>query len=339
MGILRFLFALTVVIFHSRTSLVNNITTTNIAVHSFFILSGFYMAYIYREKYIHKMSSYKLFVTNRLLRIYPVYWTVLLLIIGVALLKLLFHIGSEENVLTRLFAFSDYERNWKIIQNVFFIITPDYWIQPFKNPDFLVGPQVWSLQVEVPFYLLVPFILKDNPRTILLRIAIILIIVYALIIPLHIVSTQSLLYLFLTNIIFFAGGIISYLMYTMKIKYQKPSVLPLVFIISFLLILPTMEIMTNIFYVCLVLCIPSIFLYTKSNRIDKFVGSLSYPLFIAHIFFGSLVAHILHIKGDSLIYSVIFVITAIGGAILLTYVVDNPLNIYRQKRFEKAKKA
>lgn len=334
MGLLRFLFALTVAIFHSRSSLVNNITTTDIAVHSFFILSGFYMAYIYREKYVHKKSSYVLFITNRLLRIYPLYWSVLLLIVGFALTKLIFYIGSEENIILRFIAFSTYERNWMIIENIFFIITPDYWIHSFKNPDFLVGPQVWSLQVEVPFYLLVPFILKDSPRTILIRLVIILIVVYGIIIPIHLFNPQSLIYLFLTNIIYFAAGITSYLIYIKKRSHTKPSVLPFVFIVSFLIVIPTMQIISPIYYMCLTLSIPSIFRYTKTNIFDKYIGSISYPLFIAHIFSGNLAAHIFHLQHNSALYSIMFVVAAIVGAVFLTYFVEKPVNTYRQMRLE-----
>src|SRR5260370_9516411 len=49
----------------------------NISVNSFFIISGFYMAFILNEKYVGKNSSYRLFITNRFLRIYPIYWIIL----------------------------------------------------------------------------------------------------------------------------------------------------------------------------------------------------------------------------------------------------------------------
>ena len=43
------------------------------AVKIFFVISGFYMALILNEKYLLKTDSYKLFITNRILRLYPLY--------------------------------------------------------------------------------------------------------------------------------------------------------------------------------------------------------------------------------------------------------------------------
>jgi len=54
-----------------------SVVESTIAVQAFYIISGFYMALILTEKYTGK-NSYKLFITNRFLRLYPIYWTVLL---------------------------------------------------------------------------------------------------------------------------------------------------------------------------------------------------------------------------------------------------------------------
>ncbi len=337
MGLLRFLLALTVALFHANPVYVNNFTSTDIAVHSFFILSGFYMAFIYRETYMHKISSYKLFITNRLLRIYPLYWTVLLLIVTVALSKLLFHWGSDENVLVRLFALPMHDRIWRIVQNVFFVITPDYWIQPFKNPDFVIGPQVWSLQVEVPFYLLVPFIMRNHPRKILTTLTIILIVIYGFIFPIHILSEQSLLYLFLSNVVYFFAGIVSYLLYTKSKLSKNQQIFSLLFALTFMILIPTMQSISIMYYLCLMLCIPGIFELTRTNTIDRFIGSLSYPLFISHIFFGNLIAHLLHIQQNTHVYTIVFILSAIIGSILLAYLFERPLNIYRQYRVAESK--
>jgi len=56
------------------------------AVQVFYIISGFYMSLVLNEKYINKNNSYKLFITNRLLRLYPTYWVVLLLTLTCSLI-------------------------------------------------------------------------------------------------------------------------------------------------------------------------------------------------------------------------------------------------------------
>jgi peptidoglycan/LPS O-acetylase OafA/YrhL len=79
MGLLRFILAIGVVFSH--TGMAWGFTTLggSIAVQAFYIISGFYIALILNEKYIDQNNSYKLFITNRFLRIYPIYWLVLLL--------------------------------------------------------------------------------------------------------------------------------------------------------------------------------------------------------------------------------------------------------------------
>src|SRR5258708_29799955 len=75
MGILRLLFAISVVIHHEGSLWGYRLISADMAVRSFFIISGFYMALILREKY--PSGNYRLFITNRFLRIYPLYWVVL----------------------------------------------------------------------------------------------------------------------------------------------------------------------------------------------------------------------------------------------------------------------
>jgi len=81
MGILRFILALSVVITHSTSIFGLRGVGGQIAVQAFYIISGFYMTLILNEKYIGVNNSYKLFITNRFLRLYPTYWVVLLLTI------------------------------------------------------------------------------------------------------------------------------------------------------------------------------------------------------------------------------------------------------------------
>lgn len=84
MGLLRFLLAISVVCAHcgsffGRISFVGG----EIAVQSFFIISGFYMSLVLDRKYdaAANLTNYKLFITNRLLRLYPIYWIILILTI------------------------------------------------------------------------------------------------------------------------------------------------------------------------------------------------------------------------------------------------------------------
>ena len=65
MGVIRFLFALTVLLSHEVDLFGLTLTGSIIAVQCFYIISGFYMGIILEEKY--KLSDYKLFISNRFL--------------------------------------------------------------------------------------------------------------------------------------------------------------------------------------------------------------------------------------------------------------------------------
>ena len=78
MGAIRLLLALSVVAVHGGAIFGFSMVGGQIAVQSFYIISGFYMSLILNEKYIGVNNSYRLFLTNRLIRLYPIYWSVLL---------------------------------------------------------------------------------------------------------------------------------------------------------------------------------------------------------------------------------------------------------------------
>ncbi|MDH6355821.1 peptidoglycan/LPS O-acetylase OafA/YrhL [Dysgonomonas sp. PH5-45] len=80
MGIIRLLLAISVVINHSTAIFGCRLVGGAVAVQAFYIISGFYMAMILTEKYVGK-GSYKLFISNRFLRLYPIYWAILLVVI------------------------------------------------------------------------------------------------------------------------------------------------------------------------------------------------------------------------------------------------------------------
>jgi len=64
------------------------------AVQAFYMISGFYMALVLNEKYIGKAASYRLFISNRFIRLYPNYLIILVLNIFVALFIFLWTDGT-----------------------------------------------------------------------------------------------------------------------------------------------------------------------------------------------------------------------------------------------------
>ena len=123
MGIIRFILAVSVVVAHANSSAIFGLklVPSAIAVQAFYIISGFYMSLILNEKYVHQPNWYRLFITNRFLRLFPTYWIVLVLTLLFSLL--IFHHPNEarvENNCLKMYAdhFSDM-RLWSFLFLVF----------------------------------------------------------------------------------------------------------------------------------------------------------------------------------------------------------------------------
>lgn len=78
MGTIRFILACAVVIVHSGPVLGLKLTDGRTAVQGFYLLSGFCIAMVLRQKYTGP-GSYRLFVKNRALRLFPLYWVVVII--------------------------------------------------------------------------------------------------------------------------------------------------------------------------------------------------------------------------------------------------------------------
>lgn len=144
MGLLRLLLAISVVIGHSGSLFGYNQLTGTHAVHGFFVISGFYMALILNEKYIGKKGAYRLYISNRLLRIFPTYW--LLLLITIVLSSVWLHHG------------------WHSLEEMLRYITiigrTDLFVLHDAQRQILSIPQAWTLVLELLFYIIAPFIVK-----------------------------------------------------------------------------------------------------------------------------------------------------------------------------------
>jgi len=55
-----------------------------------------------------------------------------------------------------------------IIRNITLVITTDYFFLTSKNPSVLILPQAWSLQRELFFYALAPFLVRRNSKALLI---------------------------------------------------------------------------------------------------------------------------------------------------------------------------
>jgi len=316
MGILRLLLAISVVAHHCGPVFGLDFVGGQVAVQSFFIMSGFYMALILHEKYIGVNNSYKLFITNRFMKLYPLYWIVLLIALFACFGKALLTHGHDMAILNNygsvkptIFSFM-----YLILTNLlifgqdlvmFLGINPEngnlFFASDFRqtNPHlhyFLLVPQAWSLGIELTFYLIAPFILRRRTKIIILLIIISLALRFYIYNYLGLKKDPWTFRFFPTEIMFFLLGYVSYRINLIIKKKNIPLFINLLTLIAMILFtifyyyISTIELayipftINEIVYItCMVIAIPILFNFLKKNKWDNHVGELSYPIYISHV--------------------------------------------------------
>ena len=147
--------------------------TSDVAVQCFFVISGFYMALVLNEKY--GPGSYWLFISNRLLRLWPAYFVVLILslafannwqpVFALSWSDIAFFVGSQILIVGQdlyLFLF---------VTNGALAFTAHYTDVSSPLYSFAPIPQAWTLGLEIYFYLLAPFLVRRGPLFIAMVIA------------------------------------------------------------------------------------------------------------------------------------------------------------------------
>ena len=133
-GIFRFFLALAVFVTHTT-----RIEFGASAVQIFFCLSGYWIYTMYIERYSATRQPYLTFLVSRMWRLLPSFWLITMLVL--LFLYLNRSIGSY----------------WNGSNPAHFILSNLFIVGYDTLPKGLVG-QAWSLDIEVQFYLIAPFI-------------------------------------------------------------------------------------------------------------------------------------------------------------------------------------
>jgi peptidoglycan/LPS O-acetylase OafA/YrhL len=353
-GLIRFLLAAAVVITHSRPVFGLTLTGGLVSVQAFFIISGFYMALILKEKYTG-LGAYKTFLVNRFLRLYPGYYIVMLaysLPLVVVLIQhrnfgpfnayaeyanelpfssLLFPIFANLAIFGQdVIMFLKFSSDSHALQ-----FTTTFWTSTPRVHQFLVLPQAWSLAIELTFYLLVPFIVR------LKTIYLIGLTGVSLLLRLFMFSVLGLNTdpwtgrFFPTELALFLFGVLSYRLGSGYRLLKIPTIVPKIAFYSCVLLIvffPQVQLNEWIFYAYLILAIPMIFDWTKKNRFDRIIGDLSYPIYISHLL-------VLWVLAAKIFYDSIgdryIAICTIAGSVVVSIMVNmitKPIEEYRQRR-------
>jgi len=264
-----------------------NLELGTAAVSAFFFISGFLMPMAYDTHYRESAlwPGYKRFLVNRFLRIYPIYWLSLVLLILYGFLPLargkIDQIGSPFN------AWINYPQNFMLLG----LNQSKLWggYERFNNP-------AWTLDVELQFYVLVPLLIFALTQ----RRALVIIV------AMTVASAVSLFLLYSpTDIIDVDRSLIAWCaLFFLGTAFYRCVPVQVFFAsrASLLLILPPLMLslyphLRTVAVTSMFVIIAAYLLVRQKNlqfgRMDQLAGDLSYPTYILHILIVSITGELL----------------------------------------------
>lgn len=312
MGLFRFSLALCVLFAHfPDVSLLRmHFGDGFLAVQCFYMISGFYMAFILNEKYTGP-GSYRLFIEQRYLRLYPAYLVLFLFTMAVefAMRKMgsspnwgldywLKYSGGFAPSTWLAMGASNLSAIGLDITDFFTALDPQtgrlYWTSTLHVPVpgyyFSILPPAWTISVEICFYLAAPFLVRKSVvfQSLIVLLSFGLRGFFAHYLDL---SQESWSYrFFFFEIGLFLLGSLAYRAcraYGPFLQRQARFFPWLRWIFFFLWAFYTRlpfspDTHYYLFAVGTFLLLPYLFLMTKDLPFDRLLGELSYPMYLAH---------------------------------------------------------
>jgi peptidoglycan/LPS O-acetylase OafA/YrhL len=320
MGILRLILALSVVADHEGVPLkLLHFSGSQSAVEGFFVISGYLIFLILQKDYPIKWAFY----ANRFLRIYPMYW----LLLGLYFVAQL--ISPMKNHLNLPF----------IIINVF-LFTLDFFVirdlahhKPIENT--IVIAQSWSLSLEIYFYFLAPYLAKI-PKRILLGITFVILTTKASFFIFGSITDPYSYRFFPFEIGFFLLGACSYNF--IKLKSNALAMFTIIFSLLWGLIgggskIEGNDLKSMIFPVIIAIALPSLSNWDQQKPV-KFIGTLSYPIYLSHILIGDAIHKIAFKLGlvlNAWFKYIILLVATCLFSVLVQFMLEQPVQKFRNR--------
>ena len=350
MGTLRTLFAIAVIFAHSIGFVF--VGGTN-AVQLFYMISGFLISYVLLEKKTY--GSVSVFYLNRFLRLFPIYF-------AVALLSLLYFITAKSLPSEEFFAvwrtapwgarvllavsnatmlFQDWVMFLGVADGNLVIVT-DFMKSDVRLYQGLLVPQAWTLGLELSFYLIAPFVL---PRRYLLLVLVCLSIVFRLyLIDIGIGRADPWTYRFFPNelLLFLLGALAHQILLPLYRRFPlarlaqsaKFATWGMIALTVTYWLFPAPEVIRKIFIFAIFwIALPLTFIFQNDRKWDRWIGELSFPIYICHVLVIDLLSTGLA-KFDidnKISLGLIAVPVSIAFAVILNLFVSRPVELIRGK--------
>lgn len=354
MGLIRYLLAVSIIFGHIPIS--NRLFLgAPMALESFFIISGYFIALVLDKKYRYSHRQIKNYLFNRFLRIFPVYWFILFLTILIIWVSHILNISLFSSL---ILAFEQYKNSlmigfmallnlvifgqdsvwyiWYDISNHIIRFTANFTtIHPRLDSLFLV-PQSWALALELTFYCIAPFIISKGMKYIAIGFIgslLIRIILYS-----YGLNFDPWTYRFFpTELVFFLSGSLIYLL-NRKGKMVLPSgysgfvYLVFIGILIFYRSVPQFEfrniyITQWIFYCVFAVLLPTFSTMFQRNWADSILGAISYPVFLSHVLVSEVV---LLVRLPDPYHGLLVIILATVFSFCIVKGISRPLEIFRK---------
>jgi peptidoglycan/LPS O-acetylase OafA/YrhL len=331
MGVLRLILALAVVAGHAKAQFAG-FPGAMPAVDFFFVISGFYMAMVLNE--VYTQPSPNSFYFNRILRLAPVYYLGVIfgLVVGWADQEYIFHILSP---LARLYY---------VFENIFVFGQDWSYLLCLKTVEqkcferataLVIDRSTWSLAPELCFYLIAPFVVRSAGRLMaLLAISAVMTFLVTLaefpiaagnfLRPITLVGAT---YYFLpSTMIYFSLGALSY--HAARSQIDKKTYAFLAAVFCLLINVDTLQVPIGQAFV-FAAAVPVLFSLTRDLAIDRFIGEISYPVYILHMPLWAVIKPYVG-WSDISVAGLVGIASIMAGA-LLVVLVERPISRFRHR--------